>query len=94
MKTATAFRAAMATDTGRQRPNNEDRVYIDETRGVFLVIDGVGGHAAGEKAAEIALETIPKELESLGGSTEARVRGAITAANNEILEAAGHDAEL
>ena len=94
MKTATAFRAAMATDTGRQRPNNEDRVYIDETRGVFLVIDGVGGHAAGEKAAEIAVLTIPRELESLGGSTEARVRGAIAAANNEIFEAAEQDPEL
>src|SRR5258708_37216849 len=82
MKTATAFRAAMATDTGRQRPNNEDRVYVDEARGIFVVIDGVGGHAAGEKAAEIAVEAIPRQLESIHGSAEARVRGAIAAASN------------
>ena len=94
MKTATLFRAAMATDTGRQRPNNEDRVYIDETRGVFLVIDGVGGHAAGERAAEIAVQVVPRELKALRGSAEARVRGAIAAANNEIFEAAEQDPEL
>jgi PPM family protein phosphatase len=88
MKTAAAFRAAMATDTGRQRPNNEDRVYVDEARGIFIVVDGVGGHAAGEKAAEIAVEVIPRQLEALNGSAEARVRGAIAAANNEIFEVA------
>src|SRR5258708_4606557 len=72
-KTATAFRAAMATDTGRQRPINEDRVYVDEARGIFLVIDGVGGHVAGEKAAQIAVEIIPLQLESMTGSAESRV---------------------
>ena len=88
MKTATAWRAAMASDTGLQRANNEDRVYIDEARGVFVVVDGVGGHAAGEKAAEIAADIIPRQLESLNASVEERVRGAITAANNEIYEVA------
>ena len=88
MKTASAWRAAMASDTGLQRPNNEDRVYIDEARGVFVVVDGVGGQAAGEKAAEIAAEAIPRQLELLTGSVEERVRGAITAANNEIFEVA------
>ena len=86
MNTVAAWRSAMATDTGLQRANNEDRVFVDEARGVFLVIDGVGGHAAGEKAAEAALEIIPKELESLTGSAEERIRGAIAAANNHIYE--------
>src|SRR5208283_1104615 len=88
MKTASAWRAAMASDTGLQRPNNEDRVYIDEARGVFVVVDGVGGQAAGEKAAEIAAEAIPRQLELLTGTVEERVRGAITAANNQIYEVA------
>jgi serine/threonine protein phosphatase PrpC len=93
MKTATSFRAAMATDIGRQRRINEDRVYVDEARGIFLVIDGVGGHAAGEKAAQIAVEIIPQQLESLSGSAEARVRGAIAAANNRIFEIAEQNEE-
>ncbi len=82
------MKAAMATDTGLQRANNEDRVFADAARGIFLVVDGVGGHAAGEKAAELAIEIIPRELESLTGPPERRVRQAITAANNEICQLA------
>ncbi len=78
----------MASDVGLQRANNEDRVYVDEARGVFIVIDGVGGQAAGEKAAEIAADTIPRQLDLLDGPVEERVRRAITSANNAIYEVA------
>ncbi len=44
--------AAAATDTGMLRERNEDRYWVDADRGVFLVVDGVGGHAAGETAAQ------------------------------------------
>ncbi|HXB69137.1 MAG TPA: protein phosphatase 2C domain-containing protein [Candidatus Acidoferrales bacterium] len=47
-----------ATDTGRLRDRNEDRYFLDAVCGVFLVADGVGGQAAGELAAQIAVETI------------------------------------
>lgn len=93
MKTITAWRAAMASDTGLHRANNEDRVFVDEARGVFIVVDGVGGQAGGEKAAEIAVEVIPRELDSLTGSPEERVRNAITAANNEIYRTAQENEE-
>ena len=52
------FRSAAATDTGLLREHNEDRYFIDAVRGVFLVVDGVGGHAAGELAAQTAVEAI------------------------------------
>lgn len=94
MKTESAWRAAMASDTGFQRSNNEDRVYMDEARGVFIVVDGVGGHAAGEKAAEMAVEIIPRELEASGGSVQDRVVRAITLANNEIYRLSQQNAEL
>ena len=51
-------RAAGDTHPGLQRANNEDRFFFDDRRGVYCVIDGVGGHNAGERAAEIAAETI------------------------------------
>ncbi len=86
MSATVTFRAGTASDTGRHRSNNEDRVYADESRGIFLVVDGVGGHAAGEKAAETAIEVIPQQLEALKGGLEDRIRGAITAANNRIFE--------
>ena len=49
------LRAAGLTDAGRQREVNEDRFWCDAERGVFAVIDGVGGQAAGGKAADVAL---------------------------------------
>jgi serine/threonine protein phosphatase PrpC len=86
MNTTAPWRAAMATDPGLLRTNNEDRVFVDESLGLFLVVDGVGGHAAGEKAAELAAQIIPRELESLQTPMEERVRHAITCANNEICQ--------
>ncbi|MGO9258775.1 MAG: protein phosphatase 2C domain-containing protein [Bryobacteraceae bacterium] len=77
-----------ASDPGRVRRNNEDAFHIDAERGIFLVVDGIGGQAAGEKAAEIALGRIRTRLERQTGTTEQRVREAIANANKEILQAA------
>lgn len=82
--------AAGATDPGRVRTGNEDRHYIDAERGIFLVVDGVGGHAAGEVAAAIAVDVIVQRLERPLGSPDQRVREAIALANNEILRQAEH----
>jgi serine/threonine protein phosphatase PrpC len=70
---------------GRRRTNNEDRYFVDAEHGIFAVIDGVGGHAAGEHAAETAREVIRERLLRPTGSPEDRLREAITLANNEIF---------
>ena len=46
------------------RTGNEDNftVDVDETRGVFIVADGMGGHAAGEVASEMAVQIVQREL--------------------------------
>jgi parallel beta-helix repeat protein len=80
--------SAFATDTGRRRTNNEDRYFVDADRGIFAVVDGVGGHAAGEHAAETAVEVIRERLQRRTGSPEERLREAITLANNEIFRLA------
>jgi protein phosphatase len=57
-----SWEAAGATDVGRLRPRNEDSFLIDAPRGVFLVADGMGGHAAGEIASAIATEAVGSAL--------------------------------
>ena len=94
MGVAVEWRSGVASDTGRVRTSNEDRYWIDDRNGIFLVVDGVGGHAAGETAAETAVETIREELRDTTASVEERVRRAIVRANNRIYEMAADSEDL
>jgi serine/threonine protein phosphatase PrpC len=88
MRTIDTIAAAGGTDAGLQREVNEDRFHIDQGRGLFIVIDGVGGQAAGGKAADVALCMLRERLERETGPVVERVREAITIANNEIYRLA------
>lgn len=53
---------AALTDVGRKREHNEDNFLVDKKLALFVVCDGMGGHAAGEVASAIAVRTVHDEL--------------------------------
>jgi protein phosphatase len=46
------------TDLGRKRASNEDAFFVDDELGLYVVADGMGGHAAGEVASREAVDTL------------------------------------
>lgn len=70
---AFSFHSEAASDAGRVRETNEDRFGIDD-RGLWIVADGLGGHVAGEVAAQIAVETLGENLEKeLAGASDSEL---------------------
>jgi PPM family protein phosphatase len=76
------------------RLNNEDLPLLDAARGIFGVIDGIGGQAGGEVAAATAKDVILQRLARPLGTPADRVREAIAIANNEIHRRAAESGEL
>jgi len=52
---------AVLTDVGQQRDHNEDNYLVDKKLGLYVVCDGMGGHAAGEVASALAVRTFHEE---------------------------------
>lgn len=73
---------------GRARSNNEDVVGWDEGRGLWLVADGMGGHASGEVASGIVRDTL------LAETPQEDLRALISDAHRAILETARRDDAL
>src|SRR6185295_7602994 len=55
---AVRVRSFARTDVGRHRRSNEDAFFRDDTLRLFIVADGMGGHAAGEIASSEAVDTV------------------------------------
>lgn len=96
------------TDVGRQRQHNEDTFLVEEGVSLYLVADGMGGHAAGEIASKIAAESIsefvrhtidddgtwPHAYDEQFSRPTNRLTAAMKIANTRVLEAMRKDARL
>ncbi|NET36041.1 MAG: serine/threonine phosphatase [Cyanothece sp. SIO1E1] len=96
------------TDVGQQRDHNEDSFSIQthvkkhespqghtvQARGLYILCDGMGGHAGGEIASNLAVETIQKYFETHWQDhlpSEAEVREAVMQANQAIYDLNQHE---
>lgn len=70
------LQAAGKTDVGMVRTNNEDNLGYDTRAGIFVVCDGMGGQAAGERASKIAVDTVLAYFGSAAKAGDNRVVGA------------------
>ena len=61
-----SLHAAGASDVGKKREHNEDCFFMNLPMGMFMVADGMGGHAAGEVASKIATETVDQFVREAG----------------------------
>lgn len=86
--------AAAGSHPGRERENNEDRVLSDLERGIFAVVDGVGGESGGEIAAQTAVDVLHSRLSRRTTEPERLIREAIALANKQIWEKAQAEPEL
>lgn len=81
-----AWKAAGATHRGRVRKGNEDSIRLDVERGIFVVADGMGGHAAGEVASGLAAGAALEILATGTGDARASLGQAFAVAHDRIVE--------
>lgn len=92
------IRSCAISDVGKKRQKNEDSYLINDSLKLFIVADGMGGHAGGEYASRIAITTIEEAFQkgSDSGKSDAEdlIEGSIKEAGQKIVAKAEEDRAL
>ena len=81
------------TDVGQRREQNQDALLIDEPLGLFVVADGMGGHAGGGTASRIAVDTIRKTILAAREEEPALFGSGAEGEENPLPDVLGHAVE-
>ena len=69
------YRGIGLTDIGRHRERNEDHLLVDNEFGLYMVADGLGGHAAGDVASQLAIDAAAQYIDDRRAFIEEIRRG-------------------
>ncbi|MBW7860691.1 MAG: serine/threonine-protein phosphatase [Rhodocyclaceae bacterium] len=90
MSSRDAWKIESRTDVGCLRTLNEDVVRTNPELGLLLVVDGMGGHNAGDLAARVAADALERSLKAAIGSVGADGGAVTDAVRNAFLDADRH----
>src|SRR5579871_1423700 len=82
------------SDKGCVRSNNEDYCLIEPELGLYVLADGMGGAKAGERASQMAVDTVAEMVRQAGRRDSQVLLSAVEEANRRVVEAAHHDPTL
>lgn len=82
-----------ATDVGRKRDHNEDNFLVDKKLNLFVIADGMGGHAAGEVASAMAVNTMRDVVRQNTDLIEAYREGSHIASANDVVTLLEHSVQ-
>lgn len=77
--TAMTSRGVGCSDVGRKRKQNEDSFVVHEALGLYVVSDGMGGHAAGDVASKAAVAFVTETLDANQATIDAVREGSLPA---------------
>src|SRR5271163_3407828 len=82
------------TDTGQVRTSNQDFFRIVPEIGLYLLADGMGGARGGERASQLAVDSVAEALAKSSFRDAAALLGAVEDANRRVLDEASRDPRL